>query len=68
MPILAYYALNNQTFNVNETYSGTGYKLELNSVHLIEATGFTTKVFENVEEDKIHVKIGGVDLSMDVDG
>jgi hypothetical protein len=48
--------------------TGTGYKLELNSIHVDEATGFTTKVFENIEEDKIHVRIGGVDISMDVDG
>jgi len=68
VPILAYYALNNQTFDVNETIKGTGYKLVLNSIHVDEATGFTTKVFENIEEDKIHVRIGGVDISMDVDG
>jgi len=68
VPILSYFALNNSTFEVNETIKGIGYKAVLNSVHLIEATGFTTKVFENIEENKIHVKIGGVDLSMDIDG
>jgi hypothetical protein len=69
VPILAYYALNNQTFNINETYDGTGYKLVLNDIHVVEATGFTTKVFENIEgTDKIHVRVGGVNISMDVDG
>jgi len=69
VPILAYYALNNQTFNVNETIKGTGYKLVLNDVHIVEATGFTTKLFKNIEgTDKVHVTIGGVDISMDVDG
>jgi hypothetical protein len=69
VPILAYFALNNQTFNINETYSGTGYKLVLNDVHIVEATGFTTKSFENIPEtDKVHVTVGGVDVSMDIDG
>jgi len=69
VPILAYYALNNQTFNVNETYKGFGYKLVLNDVHIVEASGFTTKSFKNIEgTDKVHVTIGGVDISMDVDG
>lgn len=41
----------------------------LNDVHIVEATGFTTKSFKNIEgTDKIHVTIGGVDISMDVDG
>merc|ERR1719454_2590589 len=69
VPIMAYYALNNQTFNVNQTYKGTGYKLTLNTVHVVEAAGFTTKEFKNIEgTDKVHVTIGGVDISMDVDG
>ena len=69
VPILAYYGLNNQTFNINQTYKGFGYKLVLNDVHIVEATGFTTKSFKNIEgTDKIHVTIGGVDISMDVDG
>lgn len=41
----------------------------LNDVHIVEAKGFTTKSFKNIEgTDKIHVTIGGVDISMDVDG
>lgn len=38
-------------------------------MHIVEATGFTTKSFKNIEgTDKVHVTIGGVDISMDVDG
>jgi hypothetical protein len=43
--------------------------LILNTVHIDEATGFTTKEFKNIEgTDKVHVRIGGVDISIDVDG
>lgn len=68
VPILAYYVLNNQTIEINETIKGIGYKLELDSVHIIEAKGFTTKIFENVPgTDLVHVKIGGVNISTTVE-
>jgi hypothetical protein len=68
VPLVAYFALNNQTFSVNETYKGFGYELKLDDIHIIEAVGFDEKVFENIEEDKVHVRIGGVNISMDVNG
>lgn len=67
VPILSYFVLNNHTFEINETMSGFGYKLDLESIHVIEAKGFSVKIFENIPDtDLLHVKIGGVDITMDV--
>jgi hypothetical protein len=64
VPILAYFVLNNSTFNISETISGCGYKLDVESLHIIEASGFTVKEFTNVPgTNQLHVKIGGVDVS-----
>lgn len=69
VPLLSYEILNNKTFDVNQTHKGTGYELKLNSVHVNSIGGFTEKVFENYEgTDIIHVRIGGVNISMDLDG
>ena len=68
VPIMAYFVLNNHTFEINEHYSGKGYELDLESIHIIEAKGFTVKKFENIPgTDLIHVKVGGVDISTTVD-
>lgn len=68
VPIMAYFVLNNHTFEINEVISGIGYKLDLESIHIIEAKGFNVKEFSNVPgTDMIHVKIGGVDVTTTVD-
>ena len=47
---------------------GKGYKLNLGSIHIIEAKGFTVKEFSNIPDtDMIHVKIGGVDITTTVE-
>ena len=45
VPIMAYFVLNNHTFEINEKLSGPGYKLDLESIHIIEAKGFSVKEF-----------------------
>jgi hypothetical protein len=68
VPIMAYFVLNNHTFEINEVIKGTGYKLDLESIHIIEAKGFKVKIFENIPgTDLIHVKIGGVDITTTVE-
>jgi hypothetical protein len=48
VPILSYFVLNNHTFEINQEMKGPGYKLDLDSIQIIEATGFTVKKFENI--------------------
>lgn len=69
MPILSYFALNNKTFDLNLTTSGFGYSMSLDSIHVVTVSGFTTKIFENYNNtDQLHVRIGGIDASVDVNG
>jgi len=68
VPIMAYFALNNHTFDIDVHASNFLYKFDFNSMHIIEATGFTEKVFEYVPgTDIVHVKIGGVNVSSTID-
>jgi hypothetical protein len=68
VPIMAYFVLNNHTFEINEVIKGIGYKLDLESIHIIEAKGFTVKQFSNIPgTDMIHVKVGGVNITTTVD-
>ena len=68
VPIMAYFVLNNHTFEINEKLSGPGYKLDLESIHIIEAKGFKVKEFQNIPgTDMVHVKVGGVDITTTVD-
>ena len=48
VPIMSYFVLNNHTFDINQEIKGTGYKLDLKSIHIIEAKGFTVKQFQNI--------------------
>jgi len=68
VPIMAYFALNNHTFDLDIHESNFLYSFDFNSMHIIEASGFTTKVFEYVPgTDIVHVKIGGVNVSTLID-
>ena len=67
IPIMAYFAVNNKTIEIDEKISGFGYKLDLESIHIIEAKGFTVKEFSNIPgTDLVHVKVGGVDITTSV--
>jgi hypothetical protein len=69
VPILSYYMLNNKTIETDIHESSILYTFDLDQVHIDTVTGFTTKKFEPVAgTDKIQVTLGGIDLSMDVDG
>lgn len=69
IPIMAYYGLNNKTIEIDYEEKTYLYKFDLKQIHLITVTGFTTKIFEQVAgTDKIHVKIGGININMDIDG
>ena len=46
IPILAYYSLNNKTIDIDYEEKTYLYKFDLNQIHLIAVTGFTTKIFE----------------------
>jgi len=69
VPILSYYMLNNKTIETDIHESSLLYKFDLDSIHLDTVDGFTTKVFEEVPgTDKIFCHIGGVNVSMDLNG
>jgi len=68
VPLMAYFALNNKTFNLNITESSLLYKFTLEKLHIIEATGFDQKEFQYINgTDKIHAKVGGVNVSAILD-
>ena len=68
VPIMAYFALNGKSFPLNITESGLLYKFTFKNLTILEASGFTEKVFEYVEgTDKIHCRIAGVNVSTLID-
>jgi hypothetical protein len=68
VPIMAYFALNGKSFPVDVKESGWLYSFTFNNLTVVEATGFTEKVFEYIEgTDKIHCRIGGVNVSTIID-
>ena len=68
IPIISYFVLNNQTYQLNLTEKGTLYKFTFNILHINTVNGFTTKIFEEIPgTDKIHVKLGGINASMNID-
>jgi len=68
IPILAYYGLNNKTIELDIDDKAILYKFTLSKIHLITVGGFKTKIFEEVPgTDKIHIKIGGINILMDID-
>lgn len=68
IPILAYYGLNNKTIELDIEDRAVLYKFTMSKIHLITVGGFKTKIFEEVPgTDKIHIKIGGVNILMDID-
>ena len=68
VPILAYFSLNGKSFPLNVTESGLLYKFTFKNLTVVEASGFTEKVFEYIEgTDKIHCRIGGVNVSTIID-
>jgi len=67
VPLLAYFQLNNQTFNVNYTHKTSIYEFDLKTIHIISASGFTEKYMEYIPgTDKVHVRIAGIDLATTV--
>lgn len=69
IPILSYYVLQNQTFNVDYHSKSFFYKLDLDSVHVDQVTGFTEKTFEmEPGTDILHCKIGGIDVDVELNG
>jgi len=64
IPVGAYFWLNNHTFELNMTESTTFYDLNLDSIHVIEATGFTEKEFKYLPNSEyVHLRIGGFNVS-----
>jgi hypothetical protein len=65
---MAYFALNGKSFPVDVKESGWLYSFTFNNLTVVEATGFTEKVFEYIEgTDKIRARIGGVNVSTIID-
>jgi hypothetical protein len=48
IPIISYYVLNNQTYQLNLTKSGYLYKFTFDTLHINTVNGFTTKIFEEI--------------------
>ena len=68
IPILAYYSLNNKTIELDIDDKAKLYEFKISKIHLITVSGFKTKIFEEVPgTDKIHIKIGGININMDID-
>ena len=68
IPIISYYVLNNQTYQLNLTKSGYLYKFTFDTLHINTVNGFTTKIFEEIPgTDQIHVKLGGINASVNID-
>jgi len=68
VPIMAYFALNGKSFPLDIRESGWLYSFTFNNLTVVEATGFTEKVFQYIEgTDKIHCRIGGVNVSTIID-
>jgi hypothetical protein len=44
------------------------YDFKLDNVHIISVDGFTTKIFEIIDNDKIHVKVDGINVQMTING
>mmetsp|Transcript_4449 Transcript_4449/g.6582 ORF Transcript_4449/g.6582 Transcript_4449/m.6582 type:complete len:522 (+) Transcript_4449:3-1568(+) len=68
IPIMSYYAFNNQTFYPDINDKHLFWKLKVKKIHVNTVSGFTSKIFEQIDNDHIHVRIGGIDIDMDVDG
>jgi len=59
--------LNNQTFDINYEMKSTLYTFDLKDIHLVTVSGFTEKSIKYIDgTDKVEVKIGGIDINMDV--
>lgn len=69
VPLAAYYAFQNQTFDINYEDKALLYKIEVDTIHFNKVSGFKDLRFEFVEgTDKLNVRIGQFDISMDIDG
>ena len=68
VPLMAYFSLNDHTFNTSITESSYLYKFDMEKVTVKSASGFTEKKFEYIPgTDKIHARLGGVNLVTFVD-
>jgi hypothetical protein len=68
VPIMAYFSLQNHTFDIGLVKKTFFYEFDLKDIHVSTATGFTEKQFAYVPgTDKIHARIGGVNLTTLVD-
>ena len=68
VPIMAFYALQNQTFEVGIKEKHLLYEFDFERIHINTATGFTEKKFAYIPgTDKIHAHIGGINATTLVD-
>jgi len=68
VPLIAYFSLNDHTFNTNIKESTYLYKFDMEKITIKKASGFTEKTFEYIPgTDKIHAHLGGIDLETYVD-
>lgn len=68
VPIMAYFTLNNHTFPLDIHAKNALFSFDFTDMHIIQATGFTEKVFEYIPgTDTVHVRIGGVNVSSTID-
>ena len=68
VPIGAYFGLDHRVFNSTLKSHNWFYSFELNSVTIVQASGFTEKILDYVPgTNNIHVRIAGIDLQTLVD-
>jgi hypothetical protein len=65
---MAYFTLQNHTFDLNIVEKSILYEFDLKSIHIDTIVGFTEKKFEYIEgTDKIHAHLGGINITSLVD-
>lgn len=71
VPLLAYYKVDNATFNPDYHSGGMLYTLDLQSIHVNSYSQNFEKVFEMIpkfDNDQLHLRFSGIDLDLEVNG
>ena len=68
VPLIAYYAINNKTINLNLHKVGVGYTLDLKKIVIEQAKGFTTKSAKFVNGNQVKVVLSGIEVDTKIDG
>lgn len=66
VPLTSQYTLDNATFHLNQSISGTGYKLELRTIHLEPVTwGPVTLIYKDA--NTLRLQLTGININAEID-